>query len=101
MFSPLVIIRNFHVVGVSIVPHKTDTPLIVDAYTVLPRAITLELMKSITRRHFQVHQTFGGVQHQELSPRRLPDVHELADVLIVEKPLGVGALEGPYHLRRI
>jgi hypothetical protein len=101
MFSPLVIIRNFHVEGVSIAPHKTDTPLIVDAYTVLPRAIMCELMKPITQRHFQIHQTFGGVQHQELPPCRLPDVHELADVLIVEKPLGVGALEGPYHPFRI
>jgi hypothetical protein len=28
------------VVGVSVAPHKTDTPLVVDAYAVLPRAVT-------------------------------------------------------------
>jgi hypothetical protein len=57
------------VVGVSIAPHKTDTPLIVDAYTVLPGTVTFQLMKSVTRRNSQIRQTFGRVQHQKLSSR--------------------------------
>jgi hypothetical protein len=96
-----VTICNLDVVGVSVAPHKTDSPLVVDAYTVLPRTVTFQLMKSVTRRHFQIHHTFGRVQHQKLAPRWLPNVHELTNILIVEKPLGVGALEGLYHTQRI
>jgi hypothetical protein len=40
---------------------------------------------------------FGRVQHQELSSRWLSNVHELTNILIVEKSLRVGAPEGPYH----
>jgi hypothetical protein len=89
------------VVSVPVTPDKTNTPLVVDAYAVLPRTVTFQLMKSVTRRHSQIRQTFGRVQHQELSSRWLSNVHELANILIVEKPLRVGALEGLYHTRRI
>jgi len=101
MFPPSVIICNLHVVGVSVAPHKTDTPLVVDAYTVLPRTVTFQLMKSVTWRHSQIRQTFGRVEHQKLSSRWLSNVHELTNILIVEKPLRVGALKGPYHIQRI
>jgi hypothetical protein len=96
-----VIIRNLHVVSVSVAPHKTNTPLVVDAYAVLPHTVTFQLMKSVTRRHSQIRQTFGRVQHQKLSSRWLSNVHELANILIAEKSLRVGALEGPYHIQRI
>ena len=95
------IIRNLHLVGVSVAPHETDTPLVVDADTVLPRTVTFQRMEPATRRNSQIHQTFGRVQHQELAPRRVPNVHELTNILIVEKPLRVGALEGLYHIQRI
>jgi len=101
MFPPSVIIRNLHVVSVSVAPYKTNTPLVVDAYAVLPRTVTFQLMKSVTRRHSQTRQTFGRVQHQKLSSRWLANVHELTNILIVEKPLRVGALEGPYHIQRV
>jgi hypothetical protein len=55
-------------------------------------------MKSVTRRHSQIRQTFGRVQHQKLSSCWLSNVHKLTNILIVEKPLCVGALEGPYHM---
>src|SRR5438105_15707923 len=86
MFPPSVIICNLHVVGVSVAPDKTDTPLVVDAYAVLPRTVTFQLMKSVTRRHFQIHQTFGRAEHQKLSSRWLSNIHELTNILIVEKP---------------
>jgi len=101
MFPPSVIICNLHVVGVSVAPHKTDTPLVVDAYTVLPRTVTFQWMKSVTRRHSQIRQALGRVQQQELSSCWLSNVHKLTNILIVEKPLRVRALEGPYHMQRI
>src|SRR5271168_503415 len=101
MLPPSVIIPDLHVVSVSIAPNETNTPLVVDADTVLSRAVTLQRMKPVSRRKIQIHQTFGRVQHQKLAPRRLPNVHELTNTLIAEKPLGVGALKGLYHIQRI
>jgi hypothetical protein len=101
MFTPSVIIRNLHVVSITVPPHKTDTPLVVNADTVLPCAVTFQLMKSVTRRQFQIHQALGGVQHQKLPSSWLLNVYEFTDILIVEKPLRVGALEGLNHFQRI
>jgi hypothetical protein len=89
------------VVGVSVPPHKTNTPLVVDADTVLPRSVTFKSMESVTRRYFQIHQTFGRVQHQELSSGWLSNVHEPANIFIVKKPIRVGALERLYHTQRL
>jgi hypothetical protein len=96
-----VTICSLHIAGVSAAPHETDTPLVVDAYTVLRPTVTFQLMKPVTRRHFQIHQSFGRVQHQKLSSRWLSNVHELRNILIAEKPLRVGALQGLYHIQRI
>src|SRR5271165_401304 len=101
MFPPSVIICNLHVVSISVAPYKADAPLVVDAYAVLTCTVTFQLMKPVTRGRSQIHQTLGGMQHQKLSPRRLSNVHELTNTLIVEKSLGVGALEGPDHMQRI
>jgi hypothetical protein len=101
MCPPSVIIHNFHVVGVSVAPHKTDTPLVVDADAVLSRAVMFQLMKPVTRRHSQIHQALGRVKHQKLSPSWLPDVRESADILIMKKPLRVRGLEGLNHIQRI
>jgi hypothetical protein len=67
----------------------------------LRRTVMFQLMKSVTWRNFQIHQTFGRVQHQKLASGWLPNVHELTNILIAKKPLRVGALKGLYHARRI
>src|ERR1700691_6704220 len=91
MFPPSVIICNLHVGRDSVAPHKTSTPLAVDAYAVLPVTLTFQLMKSVTRRHSQIRQTFGRVEHQEFSSRWLSNVHELTNTLVVKR----------YHVRAV
>jgi hypothetical protein len=49
------IIHDLYVVCVSIVPHKTNAPLIVNADTVLSRTISLQWMKSVAGRYSQSH----------------------------------------------
>jgi hypothetical protein len=87
--------------SVSVAPHKTDPPLIVDAYAVLARSIALQLMKPIARRHSQIRQALGSVKHQKFSPCRLSNIREPANTLIVEQLLRVPAIKGPYHIQSI
>jgi len=46
-----VIVNNFHVVGVTVTPHKAHTPLIVHPNTMLALAIVGQRLKTIARRH--------------------------------------------------
>ncbi len=48
-----VIIDNLDLECVTTPKHETDTVLIVNPYAPLTSAVTLELLKPITRRHFQ------------------------------------------------
>ncbi len=48
------IIYNFNIIGMSIFPHETDTPLIVNAYAVLPLAVTRKGFQHIRWRDSQI-----------------------------------------------
>jgi hypothetical protein len=43
-----VIIDDFHLMGISIYPHKADPPLIIDTNAVLPCSIASQLLKAIS-----------------------------------------------------
>jgi hypothetical protein len=66
------IVHNLYVVSVSLSPHKTNAPLVIDADTVLPVAVSFQWMKSVAARHAQIHQTFrtGGPSSQFFSGLR-------------------------------
>ena len=51
-----VVINNFDLVGVSIAPHETDPPLIVDANAVLSLSISVQRLQTVTRRSSQISQ---------------------------------------------
>jgi hypothetical protein len=69
------IIHDFNVVGVTLVPKKADAPLVVDADAMLPFSIALQRFQTIARRSLQITQ-FGG------------------EIQLPQLPLGY-ALEGP------
>jgi hypothetical protein len=48
-------------------PTKADTPLLVDANTVLTRSITSQLLQAIARRDSRIDQFLGSVENQEFS----------------------------------
>jgi len=78
------IVHNLYVVSVAFFPHKTNPPLVIDADAVLPFSVSFQRMKPVAARHAQIHQTFGRMQHQQFSPCRLPNIHELSDLLVIE-----------------
>lgn len=73
------VVYDFDVVGIAGLPFEANPPLIVDADTVLAFANTPELFQSIPRRHPQVRDLVGGVEHQELTERTPLHGTELPD----------------------
>jgi hypothetical protein len=71
MAVSLVVVHDLNVGGARIGPRKTNTPLIIDAYCVLPFAVALQGLRTIRRRHPQIVETSGVIQHSQLAPRRL------------------------------
>jgi len=60
------VIDDLYVERVSIVPPKTDSPLIVDTNTVLPLPSAFEPFEPVGRRHPEVLKGPGTVEHPKL-----------------------------------
>ena len=71
MAVSLVVVHDLNVGGPRIGPHKTNTPLIIDAYCVLPFAVALQYLKTISRRPPQIVETSVVIQNSQLTSRRL------------------------------
>jgi hypothetical protein len=61
------IVYNLNIVGVIIAPSKADSPLVVNANTVLPLALTRQFLETISWRHPKVFQSFRRVKKEEFS----------------------------------
>jgi len=57
------VIRDLSIERVTASPLKTDSPLVIDADTVLPCTTAAEFFKSIRGRHAQVIEVDGVVDH--------------------------------------
>jgi len=65
------VIDDFYIEGVPVMPFKADPPLFVDTYCVLPFPFTFKSVKHVSRIQHQGIQARCGVEdHQTLS--RLP-----------------------------
>jgi len=83
-----VVVNDFYVVGVALLPAETDTPLLVYPDTVLALALTLEGLEAIGGRHPEVLKVLGPIEHPELSESATLDVRgEPANGLPVEECL--------------
>ena len=83
-------------------PHKTDSPLIIDANAVLSGAIALELLKTIAGRRPQIIERFSCIHHDELPEHCALKIaritpHRLAE----EQPFSVLVAEALDHLSLI
>ncbi len=66
------IIGYLDIVGISCLPTKADSPLVVNTDAVLALAVTSEFFQLVPRRHSQVLQPFSCVKDEEL-----PESHSL------------------------
>jgi len=50
----LVMIDDLNLVGVSVSPNETETPLVVDPYAMLPPSLSVQGFQTIPRRRGQI-----------------------------------------------
>jgi len=61
-------------IGTSIVPGETDTPLVIDTNTVLTGTIAPEQFEAVTGRHAQILDATALVDHAKFSERDVLNV---------------------------
>jgi hypothetical protein len=93
-----VVAHDLDVVGISVTPHKTKTPLAVDTDTVLPLAIAAQGFQTVPRRCCQIAQLRSAVQLAKLSAGDPFLGSKAATRLPVVKSPGFRAAERPDHL---
>jgi hypothetical protein len=93
-----VVVHDLDVVGISVTPHKTKTPLVVDPDTVLPLPLAAQGFQTVPRRCCQIAQLRGAVQLAKLSTGDPFDGSKATTRLPVVKSPGFRATERPDHL---
>ena len=63
------IVAQFNVVGVLSLKPKTQPPLTVDRYGIVPEAIPLQSMEPVAWRNTHVFDRLGSIKHIEFSQR--------------------------------
>lgn len=91
------IVNDLYVVCVAVSPAKTDSPLLVDSYAVLPAPIAREFLETIGRRYPQVVERVGSVQDKELPQGDPLDTAELAGSLTLKDLFRLAATEALDH----
>jgi hypothetical protein len=92
-----VIIHDFDVLSPGVCPTKAESELIVYSDTVLARAISLQSLQSIPRRHSEIRQAVSDLKLSKLAPSHSCDVGEPRDAVALRKSLRVDALERLDH----
>ncbi len=68
------IIGDFYVSRVAILPGKANAPLIVYPNAVLPRPVAAQFFQPVCRRYTQVDEIFRIIDHAQLSQGNLLDI---------------------------
>ena len=92
------VIHNFHLSGITLMPDKANPPLVIYTNPVLTGAAAFECFQPITRWCQQILQTPGPVQVFQLAPRRVLNVwRQFAGTFTVKDPFRFAARKGGDH----
>jgi len=93
-----VVVDDLDVIGVTVLPVKANTPLIVDANTVLPHASGPEFLQSVARGNAQILEAFSSVHEAQLPEHdSLQLVRETPNPFAAEKAFGIAIREAVNH----
>lgn len=93
------IVHDFNIKNISILPAKTNPPLVIDADAVLSFTVTFQGFQPVAGRDLEVLQPLCLMQEQELASGDTLNGPEPWHVLVVEQGLGPGVAEGADHYR--
>jgi len=62
------VVGNFNFTGISVLPDKTDAPLIVDSYAVLTFSVSFQGLKPVAWWNPEILKAPGLIKVQEFSP---------------------------------
>jgi hypothetical protein len=91
------VVDDFNVVGVAMLPDKADPPLIVDAYAVLTRAVALQGFQPVTRRYAQILDAPSPVEVEKFPAGGPFESPEPRDIHIVKQRFRISAAKGTDH----
>jgi hypothetical protein len=91
------VVNNLDFASVSIVPNKTDAPLIVDADAELTLPIPFQTFQAVSRQCRQSSDIRSGIEDVQFAKCRALDRLEPAHCFPAKQPLGIRAAEGPDH----
>lgn len=92
-----VIVDDFCVKSVSLLPSEAQPPLVVDSYRVLTLSVSLESLQAVAREASEILETRGRVEHSQLSFGLLSKGIERRDPLPLPEALGFLVGKGPEH----
>ena len=81
------VVDDFNVIGVSVAPNETDTPLIVNPNTMLPFLVAAQRLQTVPGRRDQVTQFRRAIQLPQLATRDVLDRLKTPAAMAVMKPL--------------
>ena len=68
------VVNDFDSIGAVLGPHEADSPLVVDAYAVLPFSVIFQWFEPIGWRYLQVNQRLRLIQHEKFAQGNLLDI---------------------------
>jgi hypothetical protein len=95
------VLGDFNVVGMVVLPDKTDSVLIVDSNAVPTFLIALQGFQPIARWDQEIVKSLGAVQRHKTAKRHLSDINELLYSFPVEQTLRLAAPEALDHFSRL
>jgi len=98
ILSRSMIVRHLDIVGVAFLPTEADAPLVIDANTMLAKAIARQSFQPIGRWNPQIIQALSDIELYQLAPRKAVQFGgKVAQELALKQPLGVLVTEGLDH----
>jgi hypothetical protein len=92
------VIDNFHVVSVPLLPPETYPPTIVDPDAVLPLPVSLQSLQMVRGRNSQILQRLRSIEHSQFPKSRTLKVRpESPHRAATEKSLELSGLKGSNH----